>query len=106
MPTADPDLRAGRRLDLLFGANLFAQDGRMVESWHKAGYLSVDMETATTFAVAEHFQMPAVSMLVVWDDLTKGRSFLDPLSDDEQAALDRANESVYEAALAMAEELP
>jgi uridine phosphorylase len=85
---------------------LFAQDGRMVESWHKAGYLSVDMETATTFAVAEHFQMPAVSMLVVWDDLTKGRSFLDPLSKAEQASLDRANESVYEVALAMAEELP
>jgi uridine phosphorylase len=84
---------------------LFAQDGRMVETWHRAGYLSVDMETATTYAVAEHFGVPAVSMLVVWDDLTRGRSFLDPLSDDEQAALNRANQSVYEVALALAERL-
>lgn len=28
VPTADPDRRAGRRLDLLFGANLFAAEGR------------------------------------------------------------------------------
>lgn len=27
VPTADPNLRAGRRLDLLFGANVFAPDG-------------------------------------------------------------------------------
>ncbi len=28
VPTADPDRRAGRRLDLLFGANAFAGEGR------------------------------------------------------------------------------
>ncbi len=80
-------------------STLFGQTGKMIETWHQAGYLSVDMETATTFAVAEYFQMPAVSMLVVWDDLTRNRSFLDPLSEDELAALDRANESVFEVAL-------
>jgi len=29
VPTADPDLRAGGRLDLLFGVNLFARHGRL-----------------------------------------------------------------------------
>ncbi len=86
-------------------STLFGQNGKMVETWHQAGYLSVDMETATTFAVAEYFGMPAVSMLVVWDDLTRNRSFLDPLSDEELAALNRANESVYEVALALSEQL-
>ncbi|MEM7031791.1 MAG: hypothetical protein AAF629_19710 [Chloroflexota bacterium] len=80
-------------------SSIFAQNGTMIETWHKAGYLSVDMETATTFAVANYFSMPAVSMLVVWDDLTRGRSFLDPLSEAEMDALNRANKNVYEVAL-------
>jgi hypothetical protein len=29
VPTADPDLRAGRRIDILFGLNLFALEGRL-----------------------------------------------------------------------------
>ena len=82
-------------------SSIFAQNGQMIEEWHRAGYLSVDMETATTYAVARYFNMPAISMLVVWDDLTRGRSFLDPLSEAEMAALNRANESVYEVALEM-----
>jgi uridine phosphorylase len=84
-------------------ATLFGQSGRMIETWHQAGYLSVDMETATTFAVAAYFGLPAVSMLVVWDDLTRNRSFLDPLSEAEQAALERGNQVVFEVALALAE---
>ncbi|MEM7343189.1 MAG: hypothetical protein AAF485_03020 [Chloroflexota bacterium] len=83
-------------------STLFGQTGKMIDVWHRAGYLSVDMETATTFAVANYFNMPAVSMLVVWDDLTRNRSFLDPLSDKELADLNRANESVFEVALTLA----
>jgi len=86
-------------------ATLFGQTGKMIETWHRAGYLAVDMETATTFAVADYFGLPAVSMLVVWDDLTRNRSFLDPLSDDELAALNRANKSVFEVALDLAAHL-
>lgn len=86
-------------------SSIFAQNGPMVESWHRAGYLSVDMETATTFAVASHFGMSAVSMLTVWDDLTRGRSFLDPLPEGGAEALERANRSVYEVALAMSESI-
>ena len=85
--------------------SLFAQSGKMIETWHQAGYLSVDMETATTFAVAEYFHMPAVSLLVVWDDLTQSRSFLDPLSEQETAALNRANETVFRTALNLTEYL-
>lgn len=79
--------------------SIFAQDGAMVEGWHEAGYLSVDMETATTFAVAHHFDMAAVSMLVVWDELLRGRSFLDPLEPEHQRNFDRSNASVFETAL-------
>ena len=56
-------------------------------------------------AVADYFGMPAVSMLVVWDDLTRNRSFLDSLSDEEMVSLNRANESVFEVALELANQL-
>lgn len=84
---------------------LFTETADLMQAWHDAGYLSVDMETATTFAVARHFGMSAVSLLVVWDDLTRGRSFLDPLSDREQQALHAANTAVYEVALALVKEI-
>ncbi|MCP5099219.1 MAG: nucleoside phosphorylase [Chloroflexi bacterium] len=84
-------------------SSLFTETAVMMTAWHQAGYLSVDMETATTYAVARYFGQTAVSMLVVWDDLTRGKRFLDPLTETEQVALDRANQSVYEVALEMAE---
>ncbi|MBW7885767.1 MAG: hypothetical protein H3C34_24675 [Caldilineaceae bacterium] len=84
---------------------LFAQNGDNVQAWHTAGYLAVDMESATTLAVAQHFGLPALSMLVVWDDLTRGRSFLDPLTPEEQRRLDAGNSAVYEVALSLAEKL-
>ena len=87
-------------------SSLFAQDAALVERWHEAGYLAVDMETATTLAVSRYFGMAALSMLVVWDDLTRGRSFLDPLSDAEVLRLDAGNRDVFAAALALAVQLP
>lgn len=84
-------------------SSLFTETPQMMEAWHHAGILSVEMETATTYAVARHFEMAAVSMVVVWDDLTRGRRFLDPLPPGGQDALDRSNQAVYEIALALAE---
>lgn len=85
--------------------SIFAQDGAMVRSWSTSGYLSVDMETATTFAVAEHFGMAGVSMLVVWDELLRGKSFLDPLEPDAQTNLDESNKAVFDVALDLVDAL-
>lgn len=85
--------------------SIFAQDGTMVQEWHEAGFLSVDMETATTLAVAWHFDMAAVSMLVVWDELLRGRSFLDPLEPDQQAAFDASYDAVFSTALELVDHL-
>jgi len=86
-------------------ASLFSETAQMMEAWHRAGYLSVEMETGTTFAVARHFNMAAVSMVVVWDELTRGRRFLDPLPPGGLEALNHANQAVYEVALALAEQV-
>jgi len=85
--------------------SIFAQDNAMVKSWHEAGFLSVDMETATTLAVAQHFDMAAVSMLVVWDELLRGRSFLDPLEPTQQAEFDRSYEAIFATALELVDAL-
>lgn len=84
-------------------SSIFAQDGGLIETWRGAGYLSVDMETATTLATASYFGVPGLSMLAVWDDLIHGKSFLDPLAKDEQDALDASNQAVYEVALQLVE---
>ena len=86
-------------------SSLFTETPQMMEAWHEAGFLSVEMETATTFAVARYFNMQAVSMIVVWDDLTRGRRFLDPLPEGGEEALNKGNEVIYEVALALVEEL-
>lgn len=83
-------------------ASLFAQHGEDIQKWHDEGFLGVDMETATTYAVANYFNIPAISLLVVWDMLLAGRSFLDPLSKSEQAALDDSNQAVFQVALELA----
>ena len=103
---AKPLLENGRR-QVYVGphvtfSSLFGETVAMYEAWHDAGFLAVDMETATTLSVAESFRMEALSMLVVWDELTRGRRFLDPMAADDLAALNQSNTDVFEAALALA----
>lgn len=83
-------------------SSLFAESPAMLEEWHNAGLLSVDMETATTLSVAEQYGCDAVSLLVVWDELTRGRRFLDPMAPDAMAELDQSNSDVFEIALELA----
>lgn len=83
-------------------SSLFAESIPMMEAWHDDGLLSVDMETATTLSVAEQSGCQAVSLLVVWDELTRGRRFLDPMSAQAEAELDQSNSDVFEVALEIA----
>jgi uridine phosphorylase len=53
-------------------AALLAEGDAEIDAWYRAGYLAVDMETATTFAVAEHFGMRRLSLLVVFDNPREG----------------------------------
>lgn len=82
--------------------SLFAQSDDMCKAWAAEGLKSIDMETSAVVAVADHFGASAVSMLSVWDALQRGRTFLDPMPDEDAERLKRANEVVYEVALALA----
>lgn len=85
--------------DHLTWPTLFAQHSELITQWSKSGISSVDMETATTYAAATKFGMAGASLLVVWDDLMRGRTFLDPLTLEESEAVDRANAAVFDVAL-------
>lgn len=78
---------------------LFAQPPERVQAWHDAGHLAVDMETSAVFSAARHFGMEAVSLLFVWDDLLRNRSWLDPFAPEEKQAQDRANTALMDVAL-------
>lgn len=62
----------------------------------------VDMETAATFAVVAHFDTPAISMLVAWDEILSGRSILEPLDAEEKVASDKAGAAIFEVVFELA----
>jgi len=47
---------------------LFAEGREDIDNWARQGFSAVDMETAATFAVAEHFGMDRGSLLAVFDN--------------------------------------
>ena len=63
---------------------LLAEGRAELEAWQDAGYAAVDMETATTFAVAQYFNMARVAVLFVFDNPLFGDTLVD--TDDERAA--------------------
>jgi uridine phosphorylase len=81
---------------------LFAQSAALIDNWTSRGYLGVDMETSAVFTAAHAVGMEAVSVVFAWDELHRGRSFLDALTSDEQSAHETANGAIYEVALELA----
>ncbi len=61
---------------------LFAESSKAIEKWAAQGFWGVDMETAATFAVAEHFGMQRGALLYVFDCPRRGEHIL--TSDQEQ----------------------
>lgn len=49
-----------------------------VEKWVKEGYSGVDMESATFFAVSNHFNVPSAALLLVADNLITNELVDDP----------------------------
>jgi purine-nucleoside phosphorylase len=70
---------------IMFTTSALLAEGREeLESWRDAGHAAVDMETATTFAVATHFHMERVSISYAFDNPLTGDTLVD--SDEERAA--------------------
>ena len=61
---------------------LLAEGKAEIQEWSHKGYIAVDMETASTFAVAEYFGMQRLSLLFAFDNPGQGEHIL--LSDVEK----------------------
>jgi uridine phosphorylase len=82
-------------------AALLAEGEADIEQWHQQGFSAVDMETATTFAVAEYFGMDRTAVLYVFDNPRRREHIL--LTDVEKdAKRERANRAARELAFALA----
>lgn len=85
-------------------AALLAEGEADIERWHQQGFAAVDMETATTFAVAEYFGMARVGILYVFDNPRQREHLL--LSDAEKdVRREQANRAARELAFTLALEL-
>ena len=82
---------------------LFAEGRAEIARWHELGYLGVDMETAATFAVAEHFEMQRCALLFVFDTPREGGHIL--LTGPEQRERRRLGErAILDAVLSYLED--
>ena len=52
--------------------------------WEAQGYAGVEMEAATTFAVAQHFGVPSACLIHLSDNLIEERHLLDNTQDERQ----------------------
>lgn len=84
-------------------SSLFMQPADAIERWRRTGYLGVDMETSAVFSAAERMGMEAVSMVFAWDELLRGRTWLDPFPAEERERQRRANDATYAVALELME---
>ncbi len=78
---------------------LLTQHRAQVSAWASAGRLAVDMETSAVYSAAAHFGMNAAALLYCWDELSRGRSWLDIFAPAEVAAQLAADQATYTTAL-------
>jgi len=78
---------------------LFAEGKADIDHWASLGFSAVDMETAATFSVAEHFGMDRGSILTVFDDPC-GHEHILSTDDEKDARRSAAQTAMVEIALA------
>ncbi len=78
---------------------LFAEGKDDIENWARQGFSAVDMETAATFAVAEHFGMQRGSLLTVFDN-PLGKDHILTTDSEKKERRGTAQEAMVNMALA------
>lgn len=77
---------------------LYMETAELVKSWSEDGHLGVDMETATTFAIAKHFNRKAIGLLNLSDHIIQGETFY-KRNEDSDKIMDETDEKIRELAL-------
>ncbi|MFD2630165.1 nucleoside phosphorylase [Oceanobacillus kapialis] len=77
---------------------MLTETTEMIKNWSNQGFIGVDMETATTFAIAEKYNRRAVGLLNLSDHLIQGDTFYQRPEEYEQIE-ERTDERIRELAL-------
>ncbi len=78
---------------------MLAETSEDVQQWSEHGYLGVEMEAATMFALSKHFKVPAAALLAVADNLIEDTTFFHNAYDETKLIRENARLLRYEAAL-------
>lgn len=78
---------------------MLAETAEDIQQWSDHGYLGVEMEAATMFALSKHFKVPAAALLTVADNLVEEITFFHTAYDDTKEIRENACLLRYEAAI-------
>jgi uridine phosphorylase len=97
------DLLTARELDWhegsVFTTSAFmAEEREDILRWESEGYVGVEMEAATTFAIAQHFGVPSACLIYLLDNLIEDQHLLG-ISKIEQEQIQQSRKLVEELAL-------
>ncbi len=79
---------------------MLAETAEDVKQWSSEGYVGVEMEAATLFALSKHFRVPATAILSVADNLIEETTFFHDTYDDTIQTRKNARLIRYRVALA------
>lgn len=70
-----------------------------IQNWSKQGYIGVEMEAATVFAVSNHFNVPSAAVMFISDNLIKEETVLDDKFDNERDLRRLVSQDLFDAAV-------
>ncbi len=69
---------------LISSPTMLGESIKIIKSWSNAGFFGVDMETASTLAIANHFNVASASILYLFDLVIHGQTVLDKNTEDQK----------------------
>lgn len=78
---------------------MLAETADDVQKWSEEGYFGVEMETATIFAMSNHFHIPSGAIVYVHDNLIRGQIVGDEQHVKEKDLRDKTKDEIYRVAI-------
>lgn len=78
---------------------MLAETPEDIQEWSKEGFLGVEMEAATIFAVSNHFHVPSAAMLIVMDNLIKNETVLSDSHEQKRVQREEIRKVLYRVAV-------
>lgn len=78
---------------------MFGEGNEHIEAWSQEGYLAVEMEAATVFAVSNYFNIPSAAIVKVIDNLAKHETIVENGYDPAEKSHDAIAGEMFDVAL-------